>query len=184
MPRSCTRQHLLPTSPSASTADLPPAILRLRIVLVVLSQPDVLDQACVSGYFADEYNSVPDDGLGAPLPRHGQDGSDDCPQQQAPDQPRPKHHDSVHPQHHLQRGKKYGDEGEDEDDIWAVGQHRPDAHEHRLQNGVQQRDGAVEERVERPQYRLEGRLAAQDVVGEELEGLLGEDAYRETRRVS
>lgn len=116
-------------SPSACAANFPPAVLCLRIILVVLGQPDILDQARIACDFADEHHGVPDHSLGAPLPHQGQDGRDARPQHQPPYQPRPEHHDTVYPEQRLQYREEDSYQGNHEHHVRTVREHRPDAQE-------------------------------------------------------
>jgi hypothetical protein len=182
---ACRRKYygITPALPHSSTASLQPAstanlatILGLRVVLLVLGQPDILDKRSVPDDLGHEDHHVPHGGLGPPLPDDGQHAGDHGPHERARGEAGPEHDEAVHHEQDLQGEEEEGEQEADEDEVGRVLEEVPDARDERLHHRPGRRHRPLQVCRQRAPDDLERRLRREDVVLEELDCLLGEDA--------
>lgn len=82
--------------------------LGLRVVPVVLADPDVLDDGGVAGDLAHDDDQVADGDLGPPPPDDGDQGDDDGPAHHAQRQPRHPHHGALDGEDDLYDDHQHG----------------------------------------------------------------------------
>lgn len=181
IPSTATRPHMSPPTAeprsSGSSAGRSSAGARLRVVLVILAEPDLPDHGGVAEQPAHEDDGVGDDGLGAALPEGDGGEADEGPEQGAEDEAREEGDGALHPDEDLEGEEEEREQEAEEDDVGRLLQRAGAAVRERRDERLQQERGALQEEERVRGHGAERAAGVEDVVVEELEGLLGEDAW-------
>lgn len=166
-------------SPRTTTATTEPGGpgARLGVVLVVLAQPDLPDHGGVAEQPADEEDGVGDDGLGAALPEGDEGEAEEGPEEGAEDEAGEEGDGPLDPDEDLEGEEDEGEQEAEEDDVGRLLQRAGAAVRERRDERLEQERGALEDEDGVRGDGAERAAGVQDVVVEELEGLLGEYAW-------